>query len=272
MASSASRRAVMPAGTEDFLDTRSLEADFAALAALLRPGMTVLDVGCGTGAITRGIAAAVSPGGSVRGIDVNSGLIARAEAASAGLGNVRFEVADILLQERWAAAFDVVTSARVLQWLADPARALAAMVRAARPGGTVAVLDYDHTRAAWDPPLPPAVHRFYQAFLDWRADAGMDNAIAARLPGMFGRAGLADVSAVDQPEVTTAGNPDYQRRIALWPGVIATRGHQVVADGWLTETDRALAEEDFRRWIAEARPAQSLFLRSVTGTKPGNPG
>ena len=141
------------------------------------------------------------------------------------------------------------------------------MVRAARPGGTVAVLDYDHTRAEWDPPLPPAARRFYQAFLDWRTDAGLDNAIAAHLPAMFGQAGLADVSAVDQPEVTTAADPDYQRRIALWPDVIASRGHQVVADGWLTEADRALAEEGIRRWIAESRPAQSLFLRSVTGTR-----
>jgi SAM-dependent methyltransferase len=266
MASSASRRAVMPAGTEGILDARSLAADHGALAVLLRPGMTVLDAGCGTGAITRGIARAVSPGGTVCGIDVNADLIARACAASAGQRNVRFEVADIR-EGRWEAAFDIVTSARVLQWLADPAGALAAMVRAARPGGTVAVLDYDHTRAKWDPPMPPSVGRFYQAFLDWRTDAGLDNAIAAQLPGMFGQAGLADVSAVNQLEVTTAADPDYERRIALWPDVIATRGQQVVADGWLTEADRALAEEDIRRWIADSRPAQSLFLRSVTGTK-----
>lgn len=267
---SASRRAVMPAGTERILDVRSLEADHAALAALLRPGMTVLDAGCGTGTITRGIAHAVSPGGTVCGIDVNARLIAHADAASAGQRNVRFEVADIR-EERWEAAFDIVTSARVLQWVADPARALAAMVRAARPGGTVAVLDYDHTRAEWDPPMPSSVRRFYQAFLDWRADADLDNAIAAHLPGMFEQAGLASVSAVDQHEVTAAGDADYQRRIALWPGVIATRGHQVVADGWLAEADRALAEEDIRRWIAESRPTQSLFLGSVTGTKPRRP-
>lgn len=259
----------MPPGTESFLDTRSLAADHANLAALLRPGMTVLDVGCGTGAITRGIAQAVSPDGAVTGIDINADLIARASAAAAGQRNLCFEVADIY-QERWAAAFDIVTSARVLQWLADPARAIAAMVRAARPGGTIAVLDYDYTQADWDPAMPPAVQRFFQAFLDWRADAGMDNAIAAHLPRLFEQAGLTGVSAVDQREVAAARDADYQRRIALWPGVIATRGHQVVADGWLTEADRALAEKDIRRWIAEASPTQSLFLSSVTGTAPAS--
>jgi ubiquinone/menaquinone biosynthesis C-methylase UbiE len=267
MASSASGRAFMPPGTERFLDVRSLAADHPALAALLRPGLTVLDAGCGTGAITRGIADAVSPDGAVRGIDINAELIARARAASAGHPNLRFEVADIH-DDRWAAAFDVVTSARVLQWLADPARAVAALVRAARPGGTIAVLDYDHTRAEWDPAMPPAVQRFYRSFLDWRADAGLDNAIAARLPGMFEQAGLTGVTAVEQREVTTVRDADYQRRIALWPGVIATRGHQVVADGWLTEAERALAEEEVWRWIDASAPAQSLFLRSVTGSKP----
>ncbi len=257
MTTSASRRAVMPAGTEDILDVRSLEADHAALAALLRPGMTVLDVGCGTGAITRGIARAVSPGGAVLGTDVNAGLIARATAASAGQRNVRFEVADIL-RDRREPTFDIVTCARVLQWLADPSLALVAMARAARPGGTVEVLDYDHTRAEWDPPLPPSVQRFYQAFLGWRSGCrpGQRHRGPSSRPV---RAGLTEITAVDQPETTAYGDQDYQRRISLWPDVIASRGHQVVNDGWLTEADRALAEEDIRSWIARSRPAQYLF-------------
>ena len=115
--------------------------------------------------------------------------------------------------------------------------------------------------------MPPTVRHFYQSFLDWGADAGMDNAIAAHLPGMFDQVGLIGVTAVDQREVTTVRDADYQRRIALWPGVIATRGHQVVTDGWLTEADRALAEKDIWRWIEESSPAQSLFLLSVMGTK-----
>ena len=78
MASSASRPAFMPPGTEKLPDVGSLAADHAARAALLRPGVTVLDVGCGTGAITRGVAQAVPPEGAVCGIDINADPIPRA--------------------------------------------------------------------------------------------------------------------------------------------------------------------------------------------------
>jgi ubiquinone/menaquinone biosynthesis C-methylase UbiE len=52
------------------LPQRSLETSHRRLAELLRPGMAVLDVGCGAGAITRGIAEAVAPGGHALGLDV----------------------------------------------------------------------------------------------------------------------------------------------------------------------------------------------------------
>ena len=49
----ARRRAHMPEGTTAILDARSLATAHRRLAALLSPGLAVLDVGCGTGAITR---------------------------------------------------------------------------------------------------------------------------------------------------------------------------------------------------------------------------
>src|SRR5690606_22310667 len=47
--------------------------------------------------------------------------------------------------------FDIVTCARVLQWLSRPRAALDSLIRAAVSGGRVRVLDYNHEKAAWEP-------------------------------------------------------------------------------------------------------------------------
>ena len=91
----ARRRAHMPEGTSAILDTRSLATAHRRLAALLRPGLSVLDVGCGTGAITRGIAETVGPEGRVVGVDVNASMIDKARAAHRGVPGLSFEVADV---------------------------------------------------------------------------------------------------------------------------------------------------------------------------------
>src|SRR5437773_4787859 len=110
----ARHRAHMPDGTRAILDTRSLQADHRRLAALLRPGLTVLDVGCGTGAITRGIAEAVGRHGRAVGVDVNVSMIEKARVAHRGVPGLSFEVADVHALP--SDGFDIVTAARVLQW------------------------------------------------------------------------------------------------------------------------------------------------------------
>jgi ubiquinone/menaquinone biosynthesis C-methylase UbiE len=256
----------MPAGSELFLDTRSLSTSHRRLASLLAPGMTVLDVGCGSGAITRGIAEAVSPGGMVLGIDVSAELIGHAIRGGEG-ANLTYEVADIHLLDR-PASFDVASAARVLQWLSDPMPALRAMIDAVKPGGTVVVLDYDHTKLEWDPEPPAAVGRFYDAFLQWRAETGFDNELARHLPAMLRQAGLLEVSESDESEVATRGERDFATRVALWPNIIATRGHQLVGDGALREAERSRAEAEFRSWIETDAERQVLRLSAVVGTRP----
>ena len=264
--STAERRAQMPQGTQLILNARSLESGHRRLAALLKPGMAVLDIGCGTGAITRDIAAAVVPGGRVVGIDRNAALIDEAQSrhgADRGLSFVVGSIYDLPFR----AAFDIVNAARVLQWLLDPVAALRMMVAATRPGGRVIVLDYNHEKIFWGPPPPPSMQTFYTAFLRWRETAGMDNAIADRLAEMLAQVGLEGITVSPQSETTTRTDADFTVRCDLWAEVAAGRGRQMVADGAISESDRALAEGEYRAWVRTEALSQTLYLLSVEGTR-----
>jgi SAM-dependent methyltransferase len=247
----ASQRAYMPEGSSEILNIRSLWTAFRRLAGILQPGLTVLDVGCGTGAITRGIAEAVAPNGHAVGIDVNARLIDEARRTHGAIPGLSFELCAVQwlsFQDR----FDVVTAARVLQWLANPLEALRSMAAALKPGGRMAVLDYNHEKILWKPPPPASMQTFYNAFLRWRAEAGMDNAIADHLPGMFVTIGLVAILETPQHEVTHRTDSDFATHISLWADVAASRGHQMVVDGIISEAQRAAAEADYRTWIRDS--------------------
>src|SRR5262245_22918543 len=205
----ARRRAHMPEGSAAILDARSLATAHRRLASLLRPGLSVLDVGCGTGAITRGIAEAVGREGRAVGVDVDPAMIDKARAGHAGVSNLSFAVADACALP-FRGIFDVVTAARVLQWLADPEAAVRWMTTAVKRSGRVVILDFNHEKVSWTPEPPASMRRFYSAFLRWRDTAGMDNAIADHLAELFAKAGLAEITTTEQHEMTRRADPDFE--------------------------------------------------------------
>src|SRR5262245_55267760 len=75
---------------------RTADKEGAFFLPFLRPGMRVLDLGCGPGSLTLGLAQAVAPGEAI-GVDLQPSQVAQAQALSAARGgmNVRFEVADV---------------------------------------------------------------------------------------------------------------------------------------------------------------------------------
>jgi ubiquinone/menaquinone biosynthesis C-methylase UbiE len=257
----------MPDGTQRILNSRMLHTAHPRLAERLTPGLRVLDVGCGTGTITRGIANAVAPHGEVVGVDINARLIDEARRLHGDVPGLQFETADIY-HLPFHDAFDIVHASRVLQWLAHPLDALRSMRQAVQSGGRVVVLDYNHERIIWEPKPPYSMQVFYEMFLRWRAEAGMDNAIADHLPDMFNRLGLQAVQTTHQHEITPREDADFEVRLSIWAEVAATRGHQMVQDGFITEAQRAVAEADYRHWIQNQAMSQRLYLVSVEGIRP----
>ncbi|MBL8233651.1 MAG: methyltransferase domain-containing protein [Bryobacterales bacterium] len=249
------------------LNRRTLARDHAGLAGFLAPGMSVLDVGCGTGAITLGIAQAVGSAGTVVGMDRNQGLIEIARSTHAAVSHLTFEVGDAT-ELPFENRFDIVTAARTLQWVADVETALAAMKRASKPGGHVVVLDYNHARNQWSPDPPSEFTGFYRAFLAWRASNQWDNEIADHLPRLFEAAGLVDVHSHVQDETTTREDADFVERTALWTEVIDNLSTVLVDAGACTPAQLAEARSRYEEWRLSSLSVQLLSMRTVTGRVP----
>jgi len=260
----AEKRAQMPTGTHSVLDRRTLEKDNANLLSLIKAGHVVLDVGCGSGSITKGIAELVGQEGYAVGIDVSDQLIDHARHNFEGIKNLHFEVADIN-NYSYDNKFDVITSARVLQWVANPREILLKMKALLKPGGCISILDYNHEKIEFTPDVPTIVKKFYSAFLTWRKDAGMDNAIADHLKDTFEEIGMRNITVDDQSEISQSGNNTFIEEISIWKKVAETRGKQLVADGYLTEIDRLSAIGGYQSWMDKDARSMKLYLTAVTG-------
>jgi SAM-dependent methyltransferase len=262
----AARRAQMPSGANGILDRRTMEHDNRNLLPLLRPGQRVLDVGCGSGTITKSIADRVGESGQVVGIDVSRELIDVAKARYTDVPQLTFMLADVLEFET-ATPFDLVTAARTLQWMSAYERALAAMAALAADGGWIAVLDYDHTRIEWSPDAPPSMRRFYDLFLKWRADAGMNNVLARDLPEAFAALGLVDISVTDESECHRRQDASFVEAAGIWKKVAELRGPQLVRDGYITEEARRSAIVDYEQWLEGYGQRLKMHLSGVAGRK-----
>lgn len=134
---------------------RTAENSAGYLLPHLRPGTSVLDVGCGPGTITIDLAELVAPA-RVVGLDASPDVIeqARRTAVERGVRNVEFVVGDAYALGFDADAFDVVHAHQVLQHLARPVEALAEWRRVVRPGGIVAARDGDYAGVVIHPSTP----------------------------------------------------------------------------------------------------------------------
>jgi len=248
--------------TTKIFDNRSLEADYATLIPILKPGMRVLDVGCGTGAISKGIAEKVGPEGHVTGIDNTEKFIASGKETYQHIENLDLIYADIF-QFKPEEKFDLIVSARVLQWLNNPVDALKRFKELLKPGGQVSVLDYNHEQLQWHPAPPESMLRFYSTFLRWRADAGMNNHITEDLPGYFAEAGFNDIEIHDANEVYVKSQNNFLSKIGIWAKVAAST--QMVDEGYISNDDRLQAIDDYSAWIQSDAESMTMVLKEVRG-------
>jgi len=144
----------------DYFGRRTIEL------ALLPIGSRVLDVCCGTGASALPAAEAVGPKGHVIGVDLAKQLLelARTKAIQRNLGNIEFEVGDMLSMRFPVASFDAVVCVFGIFFVPDMARAVSELWSRVRPGGKLAV-------TTWGPNFcEPGSDAFWRSIKDVRPD------------------------------------------------------------------------------------------------------
>lgn len=122
----------------------------AIVAALkLAPGQAVADVGAGTGAYLAPLARAVGPDGQLFAVDIAPAFIVHmvARAKSEGLANVSVILGRDDSPTLPAGALDVILSVNTFHHFAEPDAMLAALRRALKPGGQLAIVDFDRDSA-----------------------------------------------------------------------------------------------------------------------------
>jgi ubiquinone/menaquinone biosynthesis C-methylase UbiE len=229
------------------LALRTAGKEGAFFLPFLRPGMQVLDLGCGPGSITLGLAERVAPG-QVVGVDLQPSQVAQAQALSAarGVKNVRFEVADVYRLPFRDGSFDAIFAHVVLMHLREPVRALAEMRRVLRLDGIVGVRDCD-----WGgrihAPMTPLLEQWYALTVRIRQRNGGDPFMARHHRQLLLDAGFARTEA--SVCVWTAGTPEQTRHCAAFlKASLQGLAPTALAESWIDQPAVEAVSAEIDAW------------------------
>jgi ubiquinone/menaquinone biosynthesis C-methylase UbiE len=184
----------------------------------LAAGASAMDAGCGPGHVLELLRERVGPAGRVIALDESERWTAlvRARAAERGWKNVEVVRSRLQDVELAASGLDLVFMRWVLSFPADPGAIVARLARLLRPGGRLAVLDYNHEGISIFPESP-GFRAAVRATRAWYARGGGDAFIAGKLPRLFREAGLVLEQALPKVIVGGPGSPAFRWADAFFP-------------------------------------------------------
>ena len=217
-------------------------------------GTRTLEVGCGNGSMSAWLAGQVAPGGQALAVDLDLSL------AGPDAPGLEYRAGDILAGPVQPGGFDLVTARAVLHHVGDAATAVANLVASARPGGAILLIEPDFLPVSVAEPAD--IRAFWDGWLAWSREHGIDYFIGRKLPGMLAGLGLADVTATAETALFHGASPWAE----FWRETVTELRDHLLASGHLDGRliDAFLAQCQDPSWWT-----QTIAFTAVAGHSPG---
>jgi SAM-dependent methyltransferase len=153
----------------------------------VRPGWRCLELGCGNGSIARALAERVAPTGYVVASDIDLRYIVDLRVPCLELRRI-----DVLQDTMEQDYYDLIVARALLHHLTPASKALERMVKALKPGG--ALLSVEPDMLPCTVTEPDSIRTFWQGWLRWSTEAGIDYFVGRKIPGWLDSLGLQDIA------------------------------------------------------------------------------
>jgi len=205
--------------------------------------------------ISAWLAERVSPGGIAVAVDLDLSLI------HARMQNLELHQADILAGPVERGAFDLVTARAVLHHIADPEAAIANMIASLREGGALLLIEPDFLPISIAE--PQEVRAFWNGWLAWSRERGVDYHIGRTLADRLASLGLTQISGIAETAIYNGGSlwAEY------WIETVTELRGDLISSGNLDEAliDRFLACCSDSNWWTQTIAFTAVHGRTLGG-------
>jgi SAM-dependent methyltransferase len=221
-------------------------------------GARTLEVGFGNGSVSSWLAELVGPTGQAVAVDIDLSLVDQTAAPA----NLDYLQADIVAGPVDPGTFDLVTARAVLHHVTDVDAAMRNLVSSLAPGGAILLIEPDFLPVTMAE--PPEVHRFWQGWLQWSREQGIDYHLGRSLARRLAALDIHDIAGTAETAVYQGGSP----WATYWVDTVDELRSGLVESGALDDAtiDRFLAQCADPAWWTQTIAFTAVHGRSATPT------
>ncbi len=217
-------------------------------------GGRALEVGCGNGSISAWLAERVGPGGRAVAVDLDLSLV------DVRAPNLELRQGDIVAGPVEPGTFDLVTARAVLHHVSDADAAIRNLVASMAPGASILLIEPDFLPVSVSE--PPEVRAFWDKWLAWSREQGIDYHVGRKLAPRLAGLGLEQVGGTAETAVYNGGS----EWATYWTQTIVELRDPLVSSGSIDGPliDRFLAHCADPSWWT-----QTIAFTAVHARAPG---